>query len=102
MSKKKIKLYDELKLRFSNHKLNDKFDLDSYQFSSHDMVEFAGAIGIKLLELAAENVNLIEHWENSNTKYIEDSFCSFDDDGDLQNVIYANKQSILDTIKQVV
>lgn len=57
--------------------------------------------GKQLLELAAENANLIEHWENSDTKYIENYFCNFDEDGNLQNVIYANKQSILDTIKQV-
>lgn len=76
MSDKKIKLYDELKFRFSNYRLNDKFDLDSHQFSSHDMIEFAGAIGFKILELAAENADVL-----------------------LSGEIY--KQSILDTIKQI-
>lgn len=80
----KIKLYDELKLRFSNHKLNDKFDLDSHQFSSHDMIEFAGAIGIKLLELAAENAKI--HY-------------TYDDLG--VGGYQCDKDSILDTIKQV-
>jgi len=83
----KIKLYDELKLRFSNHKLNDKFDLDSHQFSSHDMIEFAGAIGIKLLELAAKNA------ENEIEYDMEGNFICYG---------IVNKQSILDTIKQII
>ena len=46
--------------------MNDIFDLDSNQFNSHDMVEFATAIGIKLLELASETAK---------TKYDESSCC---------------------------
>ena len=57
--------------------------------------------GKQLLELAAENANLIEFWENSNSEYIEESVSIFDDDGNFQATVYVNKQSILDTIKQV-
>ena len=55
----------------------------------------------QVLKLAAENANLIEFWESSNKEYIEESVSTFDDDGDLQTIVYVNKQSILDTIKQV-
>lgn len=82
MSEKKIKLYDELRLRFSNHKLNNKLDLDSHQFNSHDMIEFAGAIGFKILELAAENAALNTPTNDWQSRWIE-------------------KKSIKDTIKQV-
>ena len=83
----KIKLYDELKLRFSNHKLNDKFDLDLHQFSSHDMIEF----GKQLLKLAANNAKIIEdpnsYCGNTGSEYPPDEIVS--------------KQSILNTINQV-
>lgn len=99
---KKINLEEIRSDIFTNPKYPLKesdFDkLYEYNYIIKDaMLEF----GKQILELAAENANLIEHWENSDTKYIENSFCNFDEDGNLQNVIYANKQSILDTIKQV-
>lgn len=95
MSERKINLYNELKLKFPNHKLNDKFDLDSHQFNSHDMVEFAGVIGKQLLELAAKNAEVEEFYRGESYR-IEDIFYDNDD-----SYIVANKQSILDTIKQV-
>ena len=75
---------------------------DNGQYYDDDLAKVAMLeFGKQLLELAAENANLIEFWENSNSEYIEESVSIFDDDGDLQNIIYVNKQSILDTIKQV-
>ena len=67
--------------------INDKFDLDSHQFSSHDMIEFAGAIGIKLLELAAENAEILRD--------------DFNYDSQIWETEIVDKQSILNTIKQV-
>lgn len=78
MSEKKIKLYDELKVRFSNHRLDDKFDLDLQQFNSHDMIEFAGAVAQKTLELASKKAEF-NYW----------------------NEDWVGVQSILDTIKQL-
>lgn len=86
-----IKLYNELKNRFLNHKLNDIFDLDSNQFNSHDMVEFATAIGIKLLELASETAK---------TKYDESSCCG-DTGSEYEADIIIDKDSILNTINQL-
>ena len=89
MSERKINL-EEICNKYIGENNYSKYVLDT-------MREF----GKQLLELAAENANLIEFWENSNSEYIEESVSIFDDDGDFQTMVYVNKQSILDTINQV-
>lgn len=53
------------------------------------------------LELAAENADVIEEYTDSEIISQEHNVTVFDELGDLKKVIYADKQSILNTIKQI-
>ena len=101
MSERKINL-EEILSHYVDTSDGYISDFSGESFCPIEAIECAmREFGKQLLELAAENANLIEFWESSNKKYIEESVSTFDDDGDFQTMVYVNKQSILDTIKQV-
>ena len=101
MSERKINLEEIFNNNFDCYtNFEDKGNYnDEPAISKDKFKELCLEFGKQLLELAAENTCLTE--ECYGKKYKEYIITVFNEYNEIEKQIYVNKQSILDTIKQV-